>query len=92
MTDLTIHDIPADTYEALEAHATRRGRTVEAAVGELIQEAARKELLTQSLERASRAAESVDSIVGGESQTAASPRRSRRRYRSVHPTPTGHGR
>lgn len=92
MTDLTIHGIPDETYDALTAHADRRGRSVEAAVAELIHEAARKELLMQSLESASRAAESVDAIVGNGSEPAAKPVRSRRRYRSVHPTPTSRGR
>jgi plasmid stability protein len=92
MTDLTIHEIPDETYDALTAFAARRGRSVEAAVGELIHEAANKELLMQGLERASRAAESVDALVGAGSEPTAKPSRSRRRYRSVHPTPTGHGR
>jgi plasmid stability protein len=91
MTDLTIH-IPDDTYDALTAHAARRGRSVEAAVSELIHEAASKERLMQGIDRVSRATESVDALVGARSDGPATPPRSRRRYRSVHPTPTGHGR
>jgi plasmid stability protein len=92
MTDLTIHDIPDETYDAIKAFAARRGRSLEAAVGDLIDEAAKKELLMQGFERVSQAAESVDAIVHAQADSAAKPTRSRHRYRSVHPTPSSHGR
>jgi plasmid stability protein len=92
MPDLTIHDIPDETFGALTAHAARRGRTVEAAVSELIHQAASKELLMQGVETISRATESVDAIVGGRSEPKGTPAQTRRRYRTVPPKPTRHGR
>lgn len=92
MPDLTIHDVPDETFDALAAHAARRGRSVEAAVSELIREAASKELLMQGIETISRASDSVDAIVGTRSEPDAKPAATRRRYRTVHPKPTSHGR
>jgi plasmid stability protein len=86
MTELTIHAIPDETFDAFSTHAARRGRSVEAAALELIQSAANEEMLMRALERASRAAEDVEIRTAGEVQPTPRPRR---RYRSVHPTPSG---
>jgi hypothetical protein len=85
MPDLTIHDVPADALDAFEAHAHRRGQSVEGAVLELIHAGAQEERLVQDLERALRAAEKVQTSVFSNPQSTAKPRR---RYRQVPPTPT----
>jgi plasmid stability protein len=92
MPDLIIHDIPDETFDALAAHAARRGRSVEAAVGELIREAASKERLMQGIETISQASDTVDAIVGPRSEPDAKPAKTRRRYRAPQPKPTRHGR
>jgi hypothetical protein len=61
-------------------------------VGELIHDAASKELLMQGIETISRASESVDAIVGARPDADAKPSGARRRYRSVSPKPTRPGR
>ena len=87
MTELTIHEIPDDTFEAFATHAARRGQSAEDAILELIRAAANEESLMQALERASQAAEDVEILVATEAGTT-SPK-PRRRYRRVQPTPIG---
>jgi len=86
MPVLTIPDVPEDALEAFEAHASRRGQSVEAAVLELIHAAAHEECLMRDLERASRAAEEIQAAAYKDPDATGKPRR---RYRSVQPTPTG---
>jgi plasmid stability protein len=80
MIDLTIHDIPQETFDAISARAQRRGQSVETAVRELLQTAASEERLRQDLDRGLRAVETAVTP----QRTKAAPR-SQRRYR--HPEP-----
>jgi plasmid stability protein len=85
MPDLTIRDVPPTDLEALSARAARHGRTTEEEVRQLIHDAAAEQLLISRLENATRAIDaqrqSVERVVG-----PAAPA-TRRRYRSVDPTP-----
>jgi plasmid stability protein len=85
MPDLTIHAIPQDDLDALDARARRHGRTAETEVLHLIHEAAGAERLVQQLEKAHRA---EDAIRRSELRSGArGPATQRQRYHSVEPTP-----
>lgn len=79
MPDVTIHDVPQEELDALEARAARHGRSAEAELMHLIHEAAGEEMLVTQLERATKAVEAKLA------PAATTP--PRRRYRTVEPTP-----
>jgi plasmid stability protein len=87
MSDLTLHDVPADELRALEARGARHGRSLQDEAKHLIHEAAAEERLLQDLERATRAVDDRlrDAGAGTESARAAAPPRGR--YRRFEPTP-----
>lgn len=55
MTDLTLRDLPADVWAALQARAHRHGHSCEAEILQLIQRAAQEEQLLEDLDRATAA-------------------------------------
>lgn len=85
MPDLTIHAIPQEDLDALDARAHRHGHSTEHEVLHLIHEAAAAERLVQQLERAQRAEDVIrraEPRKGGRAPGAPRPR-----YRPVEPTP-----
>ena len=85
MPDLTIRAVPQEDLDALDARATRHGRSTETETLHLIHEAAAAERLVQQLEKAQRA---EDVIRRSEQRTSTrAPTAARPRYRSVEPTP-----
>src|SRR5687768_9377249 len=85
MPDLTIRAVPQEDLDALDARATRHGRSTESEALHLIHEAAAAERLVQQLEKAQRA---EDAIRRSEQRTSPrGPTAARPRYRSVEPTP-----
>jgi plasmid stability protein len=85
MPDLTIHAVPQEDLDALDARATRHGRSTESEALHLIHEAAAAERLVQQLERAQRA----EDVIRRSEQRAGTrgPATTRTRYRTVEPTP-----
>jgi plasmid stability protein len=87
MAELEITGIPEEELSALRARAARHGRTVEEEARHLLHEAAAEQMLVAELERATRAAEAVQtrlSTVQPARYSGAAPRRHQRR---TEPTP-----
>jgi plasmid stability protein len=78
MPDLTVHAIPQEDFDALDARATRHGRDTEREVLHLIHEAAAGERLVQQLESARRAEQVI---------RRSGPAAPRPRFRTLEPTP-----
>jgi plasmid stability protein len=81
MPDLIIRAVPQEDLDALDARATRHGRSLESEALHLLHEAAAAERLVQQLEKAQRA---EDAIRRSEQR---GPNAARPRYRPVEPTP-----
>jgi plasmid stability protein len=75
MADLTIRDIPQETFDAITARARRRGQSVETAVLELMHSAANEERLRQDLDRGLRAVETAVKPTRARTGSSRSPRR-----------------
>lgn len=83
MSDLTIHDVPQETLDAISARAQRRGQSIESAVMELLHSAASEERLRQDLDRNLRAVEAAVKPERSKTPSARSSRRYRRSESAV---------
>ncbi|HSJ09193.1 MAG TPA: hypothetical protein VK928_04745 [Longimicrobiales bacterium] len=84
MPDITLHDVPREELDALEARGRRHGRTGAEELRHMLHEAASEELIVEQLERATAAVQATRQTAERAEAVVAAPRR---RYRTVEPTP-----